>query len=305
MRFCVEFAARRAAQVFPNFVLHKQGNAVIWVDRRFADKKFIECLADADQLFAAPRCDIIKDQRKIKVGRITLQVAGVDHSLYVKRYNAFSLRYKIISPLVHSGAFRALAGAAILNAANLPSATPIAAVENRQRGVLIKSFFLSEEIVVGKTVDACWRDELKNLPGKEGMTLRRRFMAELAKLFAALHGEQVYHNDLKAANILAVADPAVESVRLYLLDLEGVKRYKKLSPTRRIKNLVQLNRTFGRYLRRVEKLVFVKNYLRANFAEPQGKRQLIESVVSESKRLDAVKARQARSSRLGINASHG
>jgi len=291
--------------VFPNFILHKQGNAVIWVDRKFANKKFIEQLADADRMFAEPESEIIKDQRKIKVGRINLRVAGAFHSLYVKRYNAFSLGYKIISPLMRSGAFRALAGAAILRAAAIPIATPIAAVENRHRGALTKSFFISEEIIGGKTADAYWRDELKNLPGQEGFSLRRRFLAELAGLFAALHEQQIYHNDLKDANILAVADRSTQSVRLFLLDLEGVRRYTKLSPARRIKNLVQLNRTFGRYLRRLEKLFFVKTYLGANFTERQGKRELIESVLSESTRLDALKSRQARSYRLGINSSHG
>lgn len=291
--------------MFPDFILYKLENAAIWIDRRFADKQFIERLADADKLFAEPGTEVIKDQRKIKVGRITLQVAGASHSLYVKRYNAFSLRYKIISPLMRSGAFRALAGAAILRAAEIPIAPPIAAVENRQRRALIKSFFLSEEIVSGKTIDAYWRDDLQSLPGKEGMTLRRRFLAELASLFTALHGQQVYHNDLKDANILAVADDSIKSVRLFLLDLEGVRRCSKLSPARRMKNLVQLNRTFGRYLRRVEKSFFVKTYLGANFAERQGKRELIESVLSESKRLDALKAREKRSVRLGINANHG
>ena len=291
--------------MFPNFILYKLENAVIWIDRRFADKQFIERLADADKLFAEPRSEVIKDQRKIKVGRINLQVAGASHSLYVKRYNAFSLRYKIISPLMRSGAFRALAGAAILNAVKIPIATPIAAVENRQRGALTKSFFISEEIAGGKTVDAYWRDELKSLPGKEGFRSRRRFLAELASLFTALHGQQVYHNDLKDANILAVAEDSSKSVRLFLLDLEGVRRSTILSPARRMKNLVQLNRTFGGYLRRVEKLFFVKTYMGVNFAERQGKRGLIESVLSESTRLDNVKARQMRSFRLGINASHG
>ena len=305
MRFCVELATRWAKPMFPNFILYKRENTAIWIDRRFTDKQFIERLADADTLFAEPRSEVIKDQRKIKVGRINLQIAGVSHSLYVKRYNAFSLRYKLVSPLIRSGAFRALEGAAILRAADIPIAAPIAAVENRRRGALIKSFFLAEEIVGGKTVDAYWRDDLRTLRGKDGFILQRRFLAVLASLFTALHEQQIYHNDLKDANILAVADPAIESVRLYLLDLEGVKRYNKLSPTRRMKNLVQLNRTFGRHLRRVEKLFFVKTYLSANFAGRQGKRELIESVLSESTRLDVLKSRQTRSDRLGITASHG
>jgi len=291
--------------VFPDFIQYKSGNAAIWIDRRFADKHFIDRLADADTLFAEPLASVVKDQKKIKVGRIKLQVAGAAHSLYIKRYNAFSLRYKLVSPLMRSGAFRALEGAAILRAADIPIAAPIAAVENRRRGALIKSFFLSEEIVGGKTIDAYWRDELMKVVGREGRMSRRRFLDELAGLFALLHGRDIYHNDLKDANILAVADHSNLSLRLFLLDLEGVRRYKSLGPARRVKNLVQLNRTFGRTLRRVDKLIFVKKYLGARFSERQSKRELIAGVLFESKRLDGVKSRQTDTYRIGLKASHG
>ena len=291
--------------MFPDFILHNVGNAAIWIDRRFADKHFVQRLADADTLFAEPCSSVVKDQKKIKVGRIKLQVAGAAHSFYIKRYNAFSLRYKLVSPLMRSGAFRALEGAAILRAADIPIAAPIAAVENRRRGALIKSFFLSEEIVGGKTIDAYWRDELTNVVGREGRVSRRRFLDELAGLFATLHGRDIYHNDLKDANILAVADHSNRPLRLFLLDLEGVRRYKSLSPTRRIKNLVQLNRTFGRSLRRVEKLIFVNKYLGAKFSERQGRRELIASVLFESRRLDGVKSRQSGAYRFGMKAGHG
>jgi serine/threonine protein kinase len=128
----------------------------------------------------------------------------------------------------------------------------------------------------------------------------------LAGLFATLHGRDIYHNDLKDANILAVADDSSNwPLRLFLLDLEGVRRYKSLSSTRRIKNLVQLNRTFGRCLRRVEKLIFVRKYLGAKFSERQSKRELIASVLFQSKRLDGVKSRQSGAYRIGTKASHG
>ena len=106
---------------------------------------FIERLAHADQLLRDPTCQIIKDQKKIKVGRLNVAVAGIVRSVYVKRYNAFSLRYKITSPFIRSGALRALRGAAILRQANIATAVPVAAVEHRFGGVLSKSFFISEE----------------------------------------------------------------------------------------------------------------------------------------------------------------
>ena len=257
------------------------------------EQTFLDRLADADSFFADSGCHIVKDQRKIKVGRLTVAIAGQPRTLYVKRYNTFSLRYKLLSRFTQSGAFRALQGAAILRTAGIPSAPPLAAVEHRSDGVLSKSFFISHEIGGGKTADAYWRDELVGALGRVGFKSRRRFLAKLAALFASLHGQQIYHNDLKDANILVAGNESEKDVQLFLLDLEGIKRYRSLSLKRRVKNLVQLNRTLGRYLRASQKLFFLKSYLGRGFAPRSARRQWIDSVVKESQRLDIVKARSA------------
>jgi len=277
--------------VFADFVFHRHGDAAIWIDRACVEQAFLDRLTDADKMFAEPGCQIIKDQRKIKVGRLTLPLAGRSRTIFVKRYNSFSLRYKLASPFIQSGAFRSLRGAAILRAAEIPTARPVAAVENRRGGALTKSFFLSEEIAGGETVDAYWRGRLLGAKGPQGIALRRRFLAELAQLFKTLHAAQIYHDDLKDANILAAADGGESGLRLFLLELEGVAGLAQLSARRKVKNLVQINRTLGRYLRRPEKVFFLKNYLGSGFAERSSRRRLMVSVLAESKRVDRLKAR--------------
>ena len=277
--------------MFADFVFQQRGDAAIWIDRACVEQAFLHRLTDADRLFAEPDCQIIKDQRKIKVGRLTLPIAGRSRTIFVKRYNAFSLRYKLASPFIQSGAFRSLRGAAILRAAEIPIALPVAAVENRRGGALTKSFYLSEEIAGGETVDAYWRGRLLGARGRDGFNLRRRFLAELARLIKTLHAAQIYHNDLKDANILAAAGHVETDIRLFLLDLDGVASLTQLSERRKVKNLVQVNRTLGRYLRRPEKLFFLKNYLGSAFAERSFRRRLMESVIGESRRVDRLKAR--------------
>jgi CheY-like chemotaxis protein len=78
---------------------------------------------------------------------------------------------------------------------------------------------------------------------------------------------------------------------LFLLDLEGVRQYRAVSESRRIKNLVQLHRTLGRYLRNVQKLRVLRAYLDRDSASRQLRRRISEQVVRESKRLDADKIR--------------
>ena len=276
--------------MFPDFIFFQRGGAAIWVDRECSEPTFVERLTDADRLLAQSDCQIVKDQKKIRIGRLTLAIAGRPRTIFVKRYNAFSLRYRLASPFTYSGAFRSLRGAAILRAAEIPCARPIAAVENRQGGALTKSFFLAEEVTGGETVDAHWRGHLQSLTGHGSIASRRRFLAALAHLFKTLHGASIYHNDLKDANILAVCDGRQNGLRFVLLDLDGVARLGRLSPRRRVKNLMQLNRTLGRYLRRPEKMFFLKSYLGSAFGERSQRRELMERVLSESRRVDRLMA---------------
>jgi len=154
--------------------------------------------------------------------------------------------------------------------------------------VLAKSFFISEEITGGKTVDAYWRDDLRCLPEATGRRQRRDFLVRLGELFQMLHGRAIYHNDLKDANILAARRQQMTA--FFLLDLEGVRQYRRLSDKRRVKNLVQLHRTLGRYLRKPDKLVVLKHYLGNSYAERSIRRQWIKQIVRQSDRLDRAKA---------------
>lgn len=272
--------------MYPDFVYRQRGDAGIWLDLRYDDEAFVERLRDADSLFDQTGCQIVKDEMKTKVGRLTLSIAGETRSLFLKRYNAFSLRHKLASPFVNSSALRSLQGAAILCAADIACAHPVAAVENRRAGALTKSFFISEEIHGGMTVDTHWRQHLRDFAGRQGALSRHAFLAQLARLFNSLHAASIYHNDLKDANILAVSADSPNLFRFVLLDLDGVASNGRLNQRRKIKNLVQINRTLGRHLRRSEKLFFLKCYLGAAFAERRTRRDLMVRVLRESDRVD-------------------
>ena len=285
----MKFVRNPPTPVLSEFVIRRRGGASIWIARHCADSSSVDRLADPDELLTDPDCQIVKDQKKIKVWRLRLSIAGKSRALYIKRYNAFSMRVRLVSPFVSSGAFRALRGAAILRAAGIPTVAPVAAVEHRRNRALSKSFFISEEVVGGKTADVYWNSNLSGLTGREGYRLRRRFLSELAALFHSLHAQQIYHNDLKDANILVVSERNEPGFRFYLLDLEGVKRVPSLSAKRKIKNLVQIQRTLGGYLSASDKLFFLKHYLGYQYTDRKVRHQWIVDVLNQSDRVDELK----------------
>ena len=277
----------------PDFVVRNRKGTSITIRRSLAQDSIVDLLADADHFFSLPGCEIIKDQRKIKVARIKLVLGGQRSAVYVKRYNAFSWRYRLSSLFQRSDAVQALKGADILAQAGIGVSRPLAATETRSCGMLTKSFFLSEEIAGGKTADAYWRDQLAVCSGKAGMRQRRRFLQNLAALFALLHQKRIYHDDLKDANIM-VATGAEKGEDLFLLDFERLRTGKALTLRRRVKNLAQLNRTFGRHISATQKLYLLRSYLGADFFDDGKKRAWVQRILHASRRGDRRSLRKMR-----------
>jgi serine/threonine protein kinase len=157
-------------------------------------------------------------------------------------------------------------------------------VEIRRWGLLVKSFYISEEIPQAKTIADYWREDLLPLKGIEGRTKRRATLRSLAYLFKALHERGIYHNDLKASNILAVDRGPTSDAIFSLIDLQGVRKCFYLSKRRRIKNLAQINRTLGRQLSRTEKLFFIKAYHGDAIVDRIEKRQLLRNILTATHR---------------------
>jgi serine/threonine protein kinase len=277
--------------MLPDFVLLRHRATSVWIDEKFNKPAVIESIWDPDRFFSDERCVVVKDQRKIKVGRVAVELSGVLYRIFIKRYNAFSWRARLLSMFTRSGAFRSLQGAGILQKAGFATAKPIAALESRRCGAVTKSFYLSEEIAGGKTADTYWREDLTKAQPQRFRD-RRRFISGLALIFQALHRQGIYHNDLKDANIIVV--PEKNRELFYLLDLEGTRRYSNLNLKRKIKNIVQLNHTLGRLLRRTEKLYFLKVYLASGFASKPIKRRWITAVLEQSRRRDLKSRRRPR-----------
>jgi serine/threonine protein kinase len=177
-----------------------------------------------------------------------------------------------------------LTGALTLLQAGYHTAKPVAAVEYRSRGILIKSLYFSEEIPGAKAVDTFWRENLTTLRGADGYCKRRAFLRALAHLLSSLHSQRIYHNDLKASNILIRNEQAPMEGPFSLIDLQGLRRCFYVSKRRRIKNLAQLGRTLGQLLSRSEKLFFLRAYNEFSFIRRCDKRNIICAILKEATR---------------------
>jgi tRNA A-37 threonylcarbamoyl transferase component Bud32 len=114
----------------------------------------------------------------------------------------------------------------------------------------------------------------------------------LARLLSRLHRRKIYHNDFKDANIVVSATSPGDE-KFFLLDVEGVRRCWYVSGRRRLKNLVQLNRTLGKFLTQADKLFFLKAYLGSAPVESRITHRWVRRVVSATERAEQRSLRRA------------
>ncbi len=99
-----------------------------------------ERLVRLPDLVLEENCKVVKLEKKIRVFRLPLRIGRAIKFVYVKQHNALSFWHRLTSLFCASAALRSLSGAATLLREGYATARPIAAVEHRRRGVLIRSF---------------------------------------------------------------------------------------------------------------------------------------------------------------------
>ncbi|MFN8543327.1 MAG: lipopolysaccharide kinase InaA family protein [Candidatus Binatia bacterium] len=248
---------------------------------------------DPDRLLGRPDCRIVKFQRKVRVGRIATR-AGV---LYLKRYNVFAWRVAVGHLGRPSPAERAWMAARALAGGGFAVPDLVAAVEFRRAGLLRRSFLVTREVTGGETADRWLAMIDAQPPGPRRRAARRALARALGALFGGLHAAGVYHSDLKDVNLLVRGAP--EEPSCVLLDLECV-RLAGLTRRRRVKNLMQLDRTLGRRASATDRLRVLAAYLGPG--APRGARRVwAGAVMAAARRKDRRRPPALRASAPGVS----
>jgi hypothetical protein len=253
-------------------------------------------VTDPDFLLTRPECRVIKLQRKVIVGHVVLGA----RALFVKRYNVHAPRVALGALFRPSAAVRAYRTAAAL--ARLGFAVPgvVAAMEFRPFGLLARSFFVTDEVTPARTADEQWR--VLSAAGPAARARRRAFLRGLGTLFARLHAAGVYHNDLKDVNVLVRERD--DDFDFVLLDLERVRIGRSVRRARRVKNLVQIDRTLGRLASRAHRLRFLHAYLQGQPAgahDRAARRAWVGRVLGRSRRKERGRAAPAATARPAVS----
>lgn len=198
---------------------------------------------------------VLKNGRRTKVTRVETAAPGRDAC--VKEHRVRGLR-DLVRNLVWRGRARNewMAGHAL---AVLGLATPrtLALVEGRgRRSSFVVTEFAPALRELDRSIHEAWAK------GKRPPPSRRRPLVRLAaELVATLHARRLYHNDLKAKNLLLGRRDGDGAESLWIIDLTGVRVGRRFTQRRRLKNLAQLDTSLPPEASRTDRLRFLREYL--------------------------------------------
>lgn len=147
---------------------------------------------------------------------------------------------------------------------------PLALGERRRLRFLRESFLLCEE-VPGSTNLGLYALNFRSPLSRDKLHQKRQLITLLARAIRRAQGQGVWHDDLKASNIVVKED----DLSFYFIDLDGAKLRKKLSLKEKVEELRCLHESLAPFINRTDKMRFLKEY---TGGEPAQLRSLLEKI---------------------------
>ena len=212
-------------------------------------------------------------------------------SVVVKRHRLTHWRLRADALIHGSPARRSWRGARLLQTHGFPVPQPLAVVEKRKAGLVQESVYISQALPHPPLSDY-WRESAP----RWSVAQRRLFLRELALFVRSFHAAGLYSGDLRDANLLVEEcdEQRGPRWRFCLVDLDRIKYDPSLGRQRRVKNLVQLDRTVGRRARKTERLFFLYAYLGPSLPSAKQRRFWLEKLRSVRRRKDREYAKRKR-----------
>jgi len=264
------------------FAPFKSGTYKGSINRDFYSPELLGLLYNPDQAFSESLCTIIKDSHTTSSCFMPLQIAGEKFEFYIKRYNYQNIFYAL------KNLFRISRGKRVWKVANgllsrtIPFPLPIAFLEQRKAGFLIKSFFITQKIDHSIPLITLFQKGLSNAP-TETAKIKNELLHQGAHILRRMHERGIRHGDLKASNIL-VQKRLNGKDHLYLIDLDSTRIKRKITDKDRAKDLARLNASLldTKTISTPDRLKFLKYYLNIRRTRNQKVREYWKTVAYQT-----------------------
>jgi tRNA A-37 threonylcarbamoyl transferase component Bud32 len=204
--------------------------------------------------------------------RIVYRADLPDGGLYVKHYLVPNKR-AILRQWVRRGKGRNEAKRSReLESIGVPTITPVALGELRKRKFLFENYLVTKEVAESVPLDEFILERLTDWPEPARTAIRRSLGTQLAVMTARLHNAGLTHIDFHPGNLLVRFDQA-GSPSLVMIDLDALRKTRRLSWKNARKNLAMLDHFFWIRFSLLERYRFVRTYLKHRDRQPPDARR--------------------------------
>lgn len=284
-RYCLAFWARRDRRCLESNRYYRRIETAMITGHatRTLEPAWIEKFArDPDALFRESNARFLKDSPSSTVAVIEAIVDGVSREVILKRFLVTRSSDPWVALVRATPALRSwIMGQGLLER-GMPTARPLAVLHRRRGGLVREAYLVTEKLEHVEDLSR-YVARLASMPIDVARPRLLRQLDRVARAVRELHGCQLSHRDLKAANLLVTAADVEETpagaarpvgtisvaavptrlTNLWFIDLVGCRTHRRLGKRRRVQNLARLNASFllQPLVSRTDRLRFLRIYL--------------------------------------------
>ncbi|KPJ62784.1 MAG: hypothetical protein AMS15_02805 [Planctomycetes bacterium DG_23] len=205
------------------------------------------------------RGDIIKDSSIRKVYRASVPYAQETLPVVVKIYKHKIKKLHDLKYLRVPKGIAEYLKARELEKRGVPTLFALAGGARRRYLIPIEHFFISREIVGGRTLREFVNEDFPSLGAEERFVIKRKLIRALASFVKGFHERGVLQKDLHLSNIVFTRSSEGD-FRFFLVDIVSVKVKRRLRLSQRLKNLAKLSTRFKGVSSGADRFRFFKIY---------------------------------------------
>jgi len=252
-----------------------------WFWRRGAPIAEIEMILTLPRSGQAHSERVLKSSKETTISICSIKRQAGTQGICLKTYRYRGLIYGITYLFRPSKAMKSWVAAHGLLVRGIPTARPMALIEERRWRVLRDSFLFMEDLTDCPGIDRYVKAAFTGKGRGDRHKRKRALITAFATTMRSLHNSGIFHKDLKAANVL-VKETGELSWMFPFIDLDGVSFQKgPIQLSKRILNLIQINASIPLQISSTDRLRFLLVYRSETGLSERGKafaRKVAETV---------------------------
>lgn len=237
-------------------------NCTLFINKNFRNDNLEQALSAGEKtLHECYQLTPVRSSHHSRVYKFSASFDGGERWIYFKQY-LYRSTWDFIKHLVRpSPAKRAFKATLILEQNGFEAPVVVVMGESKSSFLDRENFLVTFEAESTKQINQLIPESLENLT-REQLQDQREMIRAFGQIIGRMHAADIFHGDLRLGNILAREEKS--GWHFFLIDNERTRKFRRLPPRLRLKNLVQANMLISNSVTKTDRMRFFKAYLSIN-----------------------------------------